>query len=115
MLVLEGSFCGGPAWRWNLFDTLLVALSITEMIMHGFDFHPSVIRVLRVVRLFRSLRVLRLMRFAHLVRKLRMMSLAMLNCTVTLMWAVPGPDHSYFCLLRYFPGCRGPIRLRRWS
>ena len=88
MLVLEGSFCGGPARRWNLFDTLLVALSITEMIMHEFDFRPSVIRVLRVVRLFRSLRVLRLMRFAHLVRKLRMMSLAKLDCTVTLMWAV---------------------------
>jgi len=88
VVVLESRFFVGPEWRWNLFDTILVLLSIVEMFLVSSGFNPSFMRVLRVVRVSRSLRMLRLMRFTHLVRKLRLMTVAIINCSMMLMWAV---------------------------
>jgi len=88
IVVLESRFCGGPEWRWNLFDSLLVCLSLAEMFLVGLGFNASFMRVLRVVRVSRSLRMLRLLRFTHLVRKLRVMTVAIINCSMMLMWAV---------------------------
>jgi len=88
MVSLGGRFCAGPDWRWNLFDTTIVVLSIAEMSLTTMGINPSFMRVLRVVRILRSLRMLRLMRFAHLIRKLRFITLAIVNCSTTLMWAV---------------------------
>jgi len=78
----------GPDWRWNLFDSILVFLALIEMFLVGLGFNASFMRVLRVVRVSRSLRMLRLMRFTHLVRKLRVMTVAIINCSMMLMWAV---------------------------
>jgi len=88
VIVLESRFFVGPDWRWNLFDTILVVLSVAEMFLVALGFSPSFMRVLRVVRVSRSLRMLRLMRFTYLVRKLRLMTVAIVNCSMMLMWAV---------------------------
>merc|ERR1719284_2107427 len=74
IVILESRFFFGPDWRWNLFYSLLVGLSMAEMFLVGVGFNASFMRVLRVVRVTRSLRMFRLMRFTHLVRKLRVMT-----------------------------------------
>jgi len=86
--VLQGKFCAGNEWRWNLFDGIVVVLSFAEMTLAGMGFNPSFIRLLRVIRVVRSIRMLRLMRFARLVRKLRVVTVAIINCSSMLMWAV---------------------------
>lgn len=88
LFFLESRFCIGPDWRWNFFDTSLVALSIIEMSLESLGFNPSFLRVLRIVRVTRSLRMLRLMRFTHFVRKLRLVTVAIVNCGMMLVWAV---------------------------
>jgi len=88
ILCLEGRFCVGTEWRWNLFDTVLVILSVTEMLLSSGGLNASFIRIIRFLRIVRSLRMLRIMRYTHLIRKLRMMTLAIQNCSMMLMWAV---------------------------
>merc|ERR1712136_354985 len=31
LIALEGRFCMGPDWRWNLFDSMIVLLSMSEV------------------------------------------------------------------------------------
>jgi len=88
VVALEWSFFNGPEWKWNLFDTLIVILCVGEMFLIAMGFNPSFLRILRLVRVIRSVRMLRLMRFTGLIRRLRMLSVAIMNCSTMLMWAV---------------------------
>ena len=87
-MALEWSFFNGPEWKWNLFDTLIVILCVGEMFLIAMGFNPSFLRILRLVRVIRSVRMLRLMRFTSLIQRLRMLSVAIMNCSSMLMWAV---------------------------
>merc|ERR1719383_1655236 len=88
IVILDTRFLLGADWKWNLFDSCLVLLSIIEMMLSGIGYTTNFMRVLRVVRVTRSLRMIRLVRFTHLVRKLRLMTVAIVNCGMMLMWAV---------------------------
>jgi len=88
MVCLEGRFCVGPDWRWNFFDVVIVMLSFGEIALESVGFNPGFMRLLRVVRVVRSIRMLRIMRFTGLIRKLRVMTMAIVNCSMMLMWAV---------------------------
>lgn len=81
-------FFTGSDRAWNVFEAVLVVLSLVEMILARAGFNPSLIRILRVVRVVRSVRTLRIMRFSGLSRKLRVMTLAIMNCSIMLCWAI---------------------------
>jgi len=88
LLSMNMSFCLGKEWKWNIFDAIVVAITIPEMWLRTVGFSPTVMRALRVVKIFRSLRFLRLLRFSHHIPKLRAMTLAIVNCSMMLLWAV---------------------------
>jgi len=88
VVALEGRFCGGEDWKWNIFDGAIVTFSVFETFLLFAGFSPNYVRLLRLARVVRSLRMLRLIRFSSLVRKLRVLTLAIVNCSSMLMWAV---------------------------
>lgn len=88
IMALEGRFCVGKDWQWNMFDALIVSFSVMEMTLLSMGLKMSFIRVLRFARVLPSLRMLRLIRFISLVRKLRIMMMAIFSSRVMLMWSV---------------------------
>uniref|UniRef100_A0A7S1FCZ5 EF-hand domain-containing protein n=1 Tax=Noctiluca scintillans TaxID=2966 RepID=A0A7S1FCZ5_NOCSC len=88
VVALEGQFCVGKEWMWNLFDAVVLAVSLFETTLAFMGISPGYFRLLRLARGARSLRMLRLMRFTALVRKLRMITLAVVHCKTMLLWAV---------------------------
>uniref|UniRef100_A0A7S1F886 EF-hand domain-containing protein n=1 Tax=Noctiluca scintillans TaxID=2966 RepID=A0A7S1F886_NOCSC len=85
---LEGQFCIGTEWRWNLFDAVVTILGVTETALRIAPNRNDVVGTIRVVQVLRTARLLRLLRFSYLVPKLRVMTLAIVNCSTMLMWAV---------------------------
>lgn len=85
------SFFCVPEWRWNVFDTLIVSLQLTEEIAamstdtskvpSNFNF----IRILRILRLVRIMRLVRLLRF---IGELRTMVCSIANCLRSLFWTL---------------------------
>jgi len=88
VMALEGEFFAGEDWQWNVFDAVVVVLSMAEMLLVAWNSRAGFVKVFRLARVARSLRVLRLMRFTGLVSKLRMLVLALVHCKTMLMWAV---------------------------
>lgn len=91
LMAFEGQFCAGADWKWNMFDSVVVMLSVAEtgiLFIDFIGFSPSYMRLLGLARIARSFRVLRLMRFSSLVSKLRMLILAIVHCSSMLTWAV---------------------------
>jgi len=83
---LEGQFLNGSDWKWNVFDVLLTAMGLLEIALRNLT--DQDVRAIGVIQVFRTARLLRLLRFSHLVPKLRLMTLAIVNCSAMLMWAV---------------------------
>jgi len=77
--VQRREFVFGRDWRWNLFDTLIVAMGISEQLFQSMDF--TFIRVLRLFRL------LRLIRFVRVCRSLRLMIISIAGSVIDLIWA----------------------------
>jgi len=83
-------FCN-EEWKWNLFDTILVAHSIVDMILDlifgGSETTQTLSgqRTLRVLRMVRNLRIVRMLR---VFQELRMMLYAILGCFKALLWLV---------------------------
>lgn len=88
VLALEGRFCAGSEWKWNGFDALVLSLSMVDMALLAVDIKASHVRVLRLARSARTLRMLRLLRYTATVRKLRVITLAIINSRTMFMWAV---------------------------
>jgi len=88
IIALEGRFCAGLEWKWNAFDAVVLLLSMVDMALLAVDIRTSHVRVLRLARAVRTLRMLRLLRYTSMVRKLRVMALAIMNSRTMLMWAV---------------------------
>lgn len=84
---LQGKFFFGDDRNWNLFDTLIVLQSVTELSLSFLGLTANYVQGLRVVRVVRSMRMLRIMRFTSLFRKLRIMIHAILNSSM-LLWAM---------------------------
>jgi len=78
--VLRREFIFGTDWRWNLFDTVLVIMGISEQVFHGWD-----LTFFRILRLFRLLRVLR---FVRACRPLRLMIISIVGSVQHLFWAL---------------------------
>merc|ERR1712232_1228950 len=72
---------------WNVFDALLVILSMME-----FAVRQSKIKLdlsyLRVLRLLRVIRVVRIVRVFRFFRELRMMLSSIMHCVRSLVWVL---------------------------
>jgi len=86
-LVTQGFFFFGADWHWNLFDTVVVCGSISEVVVPAWRLNLSFVRLLRVLRILRTFRVLRFLRFASFLKDLRLMTLAIMKSIVPLIWA----------------------------
>ncbi|CAE8616101.1 unnamed protein product, partial [Polarella glacialis] len=73
----------GEDKTWNLFDSALVAESVTSVIFKT----GSGLAFLRILRVFRLIRVVRVVRSVKALRRLRTMIFAMISSFVDLMWA----------------------------
>lgn len=51
LVALEREFVTGYDWTWNIFDAILVATSIADVVLSAIYLNLSFVRVLRVVRL----------------------------------------------------------------
>mmetsp|Transcript_27688 Transcript_27688/g.50598 ORF Transcript_27688/g.50598 Transcript_27688/m.50598 type:complete len:431 (+) Transcript_27688:1106-2398(+) len=77
----------GPLWRWNLFDAILVALSIFDLAMNGVHNEGgSNMTSARILRMTRSVRILRLVRTARDFQSLRVVVLAIIGSMISLVW-----------------------------
>eukprot|EP00416_Gambierdiscus_australes_P024015 CAMPEP_0171072198 /NCGR_PEP_ID=MMETSP0766_2-20121228/10719_1 /TAXON_ID=439317 /ORGANISM="Gambierdiscus australes, Strain CAWD 149" /LENGTH=585 /DNA_ID=CAMNT_0011528767 /DNA_START=15 /DNA_END=1772 /DNA_ORIENTATION=+ len=85
MLADEVFFFVGGAWRWNLFDLMVVLMTLVDTMFSIFGtVKIGVIRVIRMLRVARGLRVVRLVRF---FRDLRVLFNQILNSVLPMVWS----------------------------
>lgn len=91
-------FCGRERW-WNLFDLLIIVLSLLESALdlwvaaansagQSQPVSPSHLRFARSVRLARALRGIRVMRLLRYVSPLRILVLSIMSSMASLMWTL---------------------------
>jgi len=86
MFALRCNFWFGEEWKWNVFDTLLVAISITDLASGLQDGNSTgYVRVLKTLRMVRVLRIVRVLRF---FRELRRMVTSIMSSMVSLLWCL---------------------------
>lgn len=93
----SGFFCGQERW-WNLFDLIIIVLSLLETALDLWvalsngdgnqTVSPSNVRFARIVRLGRALRGIRVMRLLRYVSALRTLVLSILSSMASLMWTL---------------------------
>lgn len=83
-------FVRGEAWKWNLFDAVLVVIGVAEIIAAEIASTKGssastggFMRILRIVRMVRILRIIRVMRF---FRSLRLMIYSIVHSLMPLLW-----------------------------
>lgn len=77
-------------WRWNLFDTMMVLLQVTEVLLEE-DFKKSDKSALNhwsSFRMLRLVRIIRLARILHLISELRMLVVSISHSIRSLGWVV---------------------------
>ncbi|CAK0892119.1 unnamed protein product, partial [Prorocentrum cordatum] len=76
-------------WRWNMFDTVLVATSLIDMFAESMNVGGLLVgRMLRVVRLLRVVRTLRIVRLLRYLRVFRKMVFSVAGSMQTLFWSL---------------------------
>jgi len=80
----------GPNWKWNVLDTILVALALQEVLQFFFASDEAsnnftFIRIVRVVKIAKAFRIVRLLR---VFRELRLMLSLVLGCARSMSWGV---------------------------
>ncbi|CAK0906406.1 unnamed protein product [Prorocentrum cordatum] len=70
---------------WNMFDTVLVLLSLQDIVMSVGSANPAFLRIMRIGRMLKLLRVIRLLR---VFRELRLILNAILGCMKSVFWAM---------------------------
>lgn len=91
-------FCGRERW-WNLFDLLIIVLSLLESALdlwvaastsagQSQPVSPSHLRFARSVRLARALRGIRVMRLLRYIGPLRILVLSIMSSMASLMWTL---------------------------
>eukprot|EP00811_Abedinium_folium_P008474 NODE_1782_length_2375_cov_4.844306.p1 GENE.NODE_1782_length_2375_cov_4.844306~~NODE_1782_length_2375_cov_4.844306.p1 ORF type:complete len:421 (-),score=90.36 NODE_1782_length_2375_cov_4.844306:357-1619(-) len=89
-IAAEGrNFVCGNDVNWNLFDTVLIASSVLELVAASagqrIGFNLSVFRIFRIFRLFRLLRIIRTTPF---LQSLNTMVTGVINCFAPIFWAL---------------------------
>jgi len=85
-LVAEGVlFFFGDEWRWNMFDSLMVATSLMSFAGSGENSNMSFGRLLRLIRLSRGMRTIRMLNY---FQETRIMLTAVLNSLLPLLWSL---------------------------
>merc|ERR1712137_879803 len=69
---------------WNMFDTVLIALSFVQLVADT----GSNLTVFRIFRIFRLVRLLKVIRRFRPLESLNLMVIGILNCVVPLFWAI---------------------------
>ncbi|CAK0910246.1 unnamed protein product, partial [Prorocentrum cordatum] len=85
VVVYRLSFLLCKDWSWNVFDTVLVALSLQDIVLSVGMTNPAFLRVMRLARMLKLLRVIRLLR---MFRELRLILNAILSCVKSMFWAM---------------------------
>merc|ERR1719203_1020864 len=98
LLVTKLQFFLGRDRLWNLFDFLLVALQLSEMILsafHGDDAGISSardnlvgLRIIKIARILQLLRVVRVFRLVRFVTELRKLTYLIVASFWSFMWTV---------------------------
>lgn len=88
VFAFKSEFCYSKDVSWNLFDTIVVVVGVTEMLIDllskdGTGLDGTSQRMLRTIRVVRNLRIVRMLRFFY---ELRQMLLAVFGSMKTLMW-----------------------------
>lgn len=83
-----------PDWRWNLFDTAIVAAQLVEetvnlvAVAQGGDASGSNITPLRLMRVLRMVRIVRLLRILRVISELRTIVVSVMGCMRSLFWTI---------------------------
>lgn len=88
ILALNIEFFTGADWHWNLFDSVLVILSLIPMVMDMTALNMGLFGAFRTLKILRTFRMLRLLRFIRSLRSLRLMLLALAQGLVPFFWAI---------------------------
>jgi len=89
--VFRCQFFFGSEWRWNWFDTFIIAAAGFDEVMKLIDAGGSLARRvtgLRVLRSIKLTRVVRMIRLLRLFRELRIMVASIISTVATLGWAI---------------------------
>lgn len=92
-----------PEWRWNIFDSLIVAMSLVQQAatMLVGSTHASS-RTLRIVRILRYVRIIRITRVFRFFLELRLMVTMVLSCLKSLCWSVLLLMLEIWCVAIFF-------------
>lgn len=89
-VISEGhTFLVSKDWRWNWFDTFLVATSILDLCATTLDVGGLEMgRLFKAIRLFRIVRTLRIVRMLQYIREFRKMIYSLMASLQTLFWSL---------------------------
>jgi len=82
----EVLFFVGPDMSWNIFDLLVVSMSLANVVAGGSTSSPVLVRLLRLSRVGRTFRSVWILRTLPSLYKLRFMILAIINSLGALFW-----------------------------
>jgi len=83
----RGLFFYGEEWMWNLFDTVLVILSVVDTVLNNIDsIGMANLGAARIFRFVRFVRLVRLARAARAVHSLRLFILSIFASGMSLIW-----------------------------
>merc|ERR1739845_142013 len=85
MIAYGTSFYLSTDWTWNTFDTVLVLVSLQDLLLASGVANPAFLRVMRLLRMVKLLRVVRLMK---MFRELRLVLNGILGCMKSMCWAL---------------------------
>lgn len=89
-VLAEGSgFVYKTNWRWNFFDSIIVAISLLELAMGDLaEKAAQQVPSIRIIRMARVVRVLRIARVMRQFRSLRVLVHSVFNTLRSLMWTL---------------------------
>jgi len=80
-------FIYGAEWKWNLFDSVLVALSTADAVLSGISSGDlSNVTIVRILRFARFIRIVRIARAVRAFHSLRLVVFAIFESMVSLLW-----------------------------
>jgi len=82
MCAQKGDFVWGKDFGWNCFDTILILMSLIQMVANT----GSNLSVFRIFRIFRLVRVLKLIHRVPALESLKVMVHGIMGCTFPLLW-----------------------------
>jgi hypothetical protein len=96
------SFTHGPEWKWNCFDTTVVLIQVTVVLLDGQEGAIEALDKLHFVRMLRLCRLARFLRMVRLFPGLRSMVFLLVDCVGSFFWACLMLIGLMFCMAIYF-------------